>query len=52
MKIIEPTFIIESPIDGNEILKHIEKAGRTAYKSEDKITEDSSSAFVKLFLTE
>ncbi|MDR2653499.1 MAG: FAD-dependent thymidylate synthase [Prevotellaceae bacterium] len=50
MRIIEPTFIIESPIDGNEILKRLEKAGRTAYKSEDKITADSSSAFVEMIM--
>jgi thymidylate synthase (FAD) len=50
MKIIEPTFIIESSINGSEILKHIEKAGRTAYKSEDKITEDSSSKFVEMIM--
>jgi thymidylate synthase (FAD) len=47
MKIIESTFIIESSINGDEILKHLEKAGRTAYKSEDKITEDSSYKFVE-----
>ena len=50
MKIIKPTFIIESPINGNEILKHLEKAGRTSYKSEDKITDDSSSKFVEMIM--
>lgn len=50
MKIIKPTFIIESSINRDEILKHIEKAGRTAYKSEDKITEDSSSKFVQMIM--
>ncbi len=50
MKIIQPAFIIESSINGNEILKHIEKAGRTAYKSEDKITEDSSSKFIEMIM--
>jgi thymidylate synthase (FAD) len=29
------------------IYKHIEKAGRTCYKSEDKITEDSAEKFVE-----
>lgn len=48
MKIIEPSFIIESNIDKDYILKQIEKAGRTAYKSEDKITEDSSLKFVSM----
>lgn len=31
----------------NEILAHIERAGRTCYKSEEKITEDSSQEFVR-----
>lgn len=48
MKIIEPYFIIESKIDGDEILAKIEKAGRTAYKSEEKITKNSSRAFVSM----
>jgi thymidylate synthase (FAD) len=47
MKIIESAFIIESSINGDEILKHLEKAGRTAYKSEDKITVNSSYKFVE-----
>ena len=46
MKIINPHFIIESHIDGDYILQQIEKAGRTAYKSEDKITSDSAKDFV------
>jgi thymidylate synthase (FAD) len=48
MNIIEPFFIIESEIDGDKILKKIEKAGRTAYKSEDKITKNSSKKFISL----
>lgn len=46
MKIIEPSFEIVDDINGLEILQRIEKAGRTCYKSEDKITEDSCKAFV------
>lgn len=48
MRIIEPYFIIESEINGKDVLSHLEKAGRTAYKSEDKITEDSSSKFIEM----
>lgn len=48
MKIIEPYFVIESIIDGHNILKKIEKAGRTAYKSEDHITLDSAVEFVDM----
>ena len=46
MKVIKPYFIIETNINSDEILKHIEKAGRTAYKSEDKITSDSAKKFI------
>lgn len=45
MKLIKPYFEIEE-IDGIKVLKNLEKAGRTCYKSEDKITEDSAVKFV------
>lgn len=47
MKIIRPSFKIEDQVDGMEVLRKIEKAGRTCYKSEDKITDESCMAFVK-----
>lgn len=47
MKAIEPSFVIEDLIDGIEILKKIEKAGRVCYKSEAKITDESAIKFVK-----
>lgn len=47
MRIIEPYFIIEDKIDGNSILKNIEKYGRTSYKSEDQITSKSAKDFIK-----
>jgi thymidylate synthase (FAD) len=50
MKIIKPSVEIISKIDGNEILKTIELAGRTCYKSEDKITDDSARKFVKMLI--
>ena len=46
MKIIPASFIIEDEIDGKAILKKIEKAGRTCYKSEGLLTEDSCNVFV------
>lgn len=49
MKFIEPsveTIQQEPGIDG--MMKIIELAGRTAYKSEDHITEDSAKKFVKM----
>lgn len=47
MKVISPAFEILTPIDGIEILKTIETVGRTCYKSEDKITDDSCVNFVQ-----
>lgn len=47
MKLIKPSWEIleqEPGIDG--IYKAIERAGRTCYKSEDKITENSAKPFV------
>lgn len=37
MKLIKPSYEIITPINGEEILKQIELAARTCYKSEDKI---------------
>lgn len=50
MKIVKPSFLIEDEINGLEILKRIERAGRTCYKSEAKMTEDSCLSFVKKIL--
>jgi thymidylate synthase (FAD) len=47
MKLIKPYTEILTPIDGKKILKTIEKVARTCYKSEDKITDDSSEKMVK-----
>lgn len=47
MKLINPSHKILSEIDRNKILIAIEKAGRTCYKSEDKITSESASKFVE-----
>lgn len=47
MIVIKPSFFIETEINGKEILKHLERVGRTCYKSEDRITEESAAAFVK-----
>jgi thymidylate synthase (FAD) len=44
MRLIKPSYVIEG-IYGNN--NYIEKIGRVCYKSEDKITNDSSDKFVK-----
>jgi thymidylate synthase (FAD) len=50
MKIIEPTHIFETPIAGEQgrtMLGLIERAARTCYKSEGKITTDGAGEFVR-----
>ena len=46
MKIIEPEVYIQK-YDGIKIMKNIEKACRTCYRSEGKITEDSYKQLLK-----
>lgn len=46
MKIIKPYVEICDQIDGQEILKKIEKCGRVCYKSEGKIANGSAERFV------
>lgn len=47
MKIIKSSIEVEWLETGEQILKRIEKKGRTAYKSHDKITDSSAKAFVE-----
>lgn len=48
MKLIKPYFeIIEQGSSIEDLYKHIELCGRNAYKSEDKITENSAKTFVE-----
>ena len=48
MRLIKPSveIIKQEEYDLNHIFKFIELAGRTCYKSEDRITEDSAKEFV------
>ena len=50
MKIIDPSHFFETPIDGEHgmaMLRLIERAARTCYKSECKITSESAGEFVR-----
>lgn len=47
MKIIPASYEILTPIDGAEILRRIEEAGRVCYKSEGAIKSGSAERFVK-----
>lgn len=46
MRIIEQSWRFEEDVNGLAVLRKIETAGRTCYKSEDKITDDSAMKFV------
>jgi thymidylate synthase (FAD) len=46
MKLIKPSYQILTDIQPEKILTSIERAGRTCYKSEDKITAESAEKFV------
>lgn len=48
MKFVEQSADIMPPYD--DPIKHIERCGRIAYKSEDKITEDSANKFVQMLV--
>lgn len=47
MKIIEPSVELMRDFDGAEVMKFIERCGRTCYQSEKNITEDSAEKFVR-----
>ncbi len=51
MLLVKPSYQILTPLDPIAMLKRIEAAGRTCYKSEDRITEDSAIKFIKAILT-
>ena len=46
MRIIKPSAEILDEINGEDVLKRIEKIGRVCYKSEERITGDSASTFI------
>src|SRR5574343_587101 len=55
MKLQRHSFAIVNPLPldrkmGLHMLKKIEEAGRTCYKSEDKMTDETSEAFVKMLI--
>ena len=50
MEAINASFVIEDSIDGEEILKRLERYGRTCYKSEDRITPLSARHFIRMLI--
>ncbi|MBR1616320.1 MAG: FAD-dependent thymidylate synthase [Treponema sp.] len=47
MRIIQPTAEILGSVNGEELIRHIERCGRVCYKSEDKITSSSAETFCR-----
>ena len=50
MNVVAPYVEILDTLDGAQILKKIELAGRVCYKSEGRITEGSAEKFIKNLL--
>ena len=46
-KVIEPSYTILTPIDGEGVLKHIESCGRTCYMSFEKTGGDTHRKFAR-----
>lgn len=50
MHVIKPEAKILLPVDGNQLLKNLERIARVCYKSENLITEDSYIPFLQRIL--
>lgn len=50
MKFVKASYEIMDDLNGQEILKKIERVARTCYKSEDKITEGSAEKMVRALI--
>jgi len=50
MKTVKQKVELLEPIDRNRTLKILEKIGRVAYKSEDKITDQSAASFIAMIV--
>lgn len=46
MRIVEPRVILED-LDGLKVIRNIERAGRTCYKSESRMTTETAGPFIK-----
>jgi len=50
VEVLKSFFVIEDEVNGEQILKNLERYGRVCYKSEHKITPDSARRFVATIL--
>ena len=47
MILVKPSFTMLDAPSGEDVLRSVERAGRTCYKSEDRIVDDSAAKFVR-----
>ena len=50
MKVLKPSVSLEGDFNAEAIMKHIEKAGRVCYKSENNSSNDSAEKFIRNIL--
>ena len=50
MREIPFAVILEDKLDGEEMLRRLERAGRTCYKSEERVSPDSAPRFLSMLL--
>jgi len=50
MKVVKQSVEVMDKLDGNEILKKLETAGRVCYKSEDHIGEGTAEKFIRAII--
>jgi thymidylate synthase (FAD) len=51
MKIVKPSYKIKKLSNGRRVLRELEEAARTCYKSEDRITDVSAKGFLRKLLS-
>jgi thymidylate synthase (FAD) len=47
LRIVSACFMVEEELDGEAILRRLEKAGRTCYKSEERIGPHTARSFIQ-----
>lgn len=50
MRIIDPYVTLEQEVNSSDIMKHIERAGRVCYKSENNISKGTDEKFIRNIL--
>lgn len=50
VRAVSPSVKVEDDLDGEAMIRRLEAAGRTCYRSEDRIDADSAAMFIKRIL--